>query len=241
MNASDSNESSYEIPPGLEEDYQHVLKKAGYHKFTLPNGLVTSGHDRSATANAIFNFDITGKSMLDIGCKHGFYCVEAMKRGAASVTGVEGDRRTMAVAQSIFNIYGFDNLQVLRGYFPKVKKLPKQFDVVLLLNVVHHKHTVKEATDMILQAAKATREYLVLSVQPPLRETATSDDTFNRIETMEIVAVRRSDDGSGKLKTKYETLLSQDYIGRILSPLFKQIDYMETPDYPGRFMAIAKR
>ncbi len=147
----------------------------------------------------------------------------------------------MEVAQSIFNIYGFDQLQVLRGYFPKVRNLPKKFDVVLLLNVVHHKKTVKEATKMILQAAKMAEEYLILSVQPPLREPATNDETFSRIETMEITVVKLDGYDSKKLKTKFETLMSQDYINRILSPLFRNIDYMDAPDYPGRFIVIARR
>src|SRR3954471_17859357 len=35
--------------------------------------------------------DLTGKSVLDIGCNAGFYSIEMKKRGAARVVGIDSD------------------------------------------------------------------------------------------------------------------------------------------------------
>src|SRR5262245_66248727 len=61
------------------------------HRIELPYGLATAGADRSATADAIFPADLRGKSVLDVGCKYGFFCFEAARRGAARVVGLDVD------------------------------------------------------------------------------------------------------------------------------------------------------
>ena len=47
--------------------------------------------DKFARFSQIFPADLTGKSVLDIGCNAGFYSVEALRRGASRVVGIDSD------------------------------------------------------------------------------------------------------------------------------------------------------
>ena len=40
--------------------------------------------------------DLTGKSVLDIGCNAGFYSIEMKRRGADRVLGIDNDERYLA-------------------------------------------------------------------------------------------------------------------------------------------------
>src|SRR5688500_4813236 len=81
-------------PPRWSEDQVRKLIETEdfrYQKIDLPYGLSTKGHDRSATARQIFPQDLTGKTVLDLGCSFGFFCFEAVKRGASRVVGFDVD------------------------------------------------------------------------------------------------------------------------------------------------------
>src|SRR3954447_16226773 len=43
--------------------------------------------------------DLTGMSVLDIGCNGGFYSIEMKRRGAARVIGIDSDERYLAQAR----------------------------------------------------------------------------------------------------------------------------------------------
>ena len=68
-----------------EEDIRKLIAREDfrYQKIELPYGMSTGGKDRSATAKAIFPDDLTGKTVLDVGCRYGYFCFEALKRGAS--------------------------------------------------------------------------------------------------------------------------------------------------------------
>lgn len=60
-----------------------------YHSIDLGHGVVTPGvapyAHWKAQADLFFNFDLSGKSVLDIGCYDGFFSFEAHRRGATRV------------------------------------------------------------------------------------------------------------------------------------------------------------
>ncbi len=47
------------------------------------------GSDSSGKLQALKLPNLEGKSLLDIGCNEGFFCMEAKKRGAARVVGID--------------------------------------------------------------------------------------------------------------------------------------------------------
>lgn len=107
-----------------------------YQNITLPYGLQTGGEDRSATAQEILPDDLSGASVLDIGCNFGFFCFEAAKRGATRVLGIDVDPENIRKARLLADCLGLDVEFALLDF--EVDSLKERFDNVLCLNVLHH-------------------------------------------------------------------------------------------------------
>lgn len=92
--------------------------------------------------------DLTGKSVLDIGCNGGFYAIEMKSRGAARVLGLDSDERYLAQARFAASRLGHDiefrNLSVY-----DVGALGERFDVVLFMGVLYHLRHPLLALDLI--------------------------------------------------------------------------------------------
>ena len=52
--------------------------------------------------------DLTGKTVLDIGCNAGFYSMEMKRRGAARVLGIDSDERYLAQARLAAEVTGLE-------------------------------------------------------------------------------------------------------------------------------------
>ncbi|MBC6982693.1 TIGR04290 family methyltransferase [Caulobacter sp. 17J80-11] len=92
--------------------------------------------------------DLTGKTVLDIGCNGGFYAIEMKRRGAERVVGLDTDERYLAQARFAAEVTGqeieFRNLSVY-----DVAKLEERFDLVLFLGVLYHLRHPLLALDLI--------------------------------------------------------------------------------------------
>ncbi|WP_233560235.1 class I SAM-dependent methyltransferase [Oleomonas cavernae] len=131
----------------------------GYQKVALPYGLSTDGDDRSATAREIFPDDLTGKTVLDLGCNTGYFCFEAVKRGAARVVGYDHSPAAIKRARLLADCLGATVEFEVRDLntFPVVEK----FDYILCLNVLHH---LDNPLLVIEQTIAAARERLALEM-----------------------------------------------------------------------------
>ena len=87
--------------------------------------------------------DLTGKSVLDVGCNGGFYCVEAKRRGASRVLGVDGQRQHVRQALFVRKVLGLD-LEFRRfSVYDLQPATIGTFDITLALGLVYHlKHLV---------------------------------------------------------------------------------------------------
>src|SRR5688572_23092217 len=52
--------------------------------------------------------DVTGKTVLDVGCNAGFYSIEMKRRGAARVLGVDSQRNLIRQADFVRNVLGLE-------------------------------------------------------------------------------------------------------------------------------------
>src|SRR3954452_4247682 len=52
--------------------------------------------------------DLTGRTVLDIGCNAGFYAIEMKRRGAARVVGIDSDPLYLAQARLAAEVTGCD-------------------------------------------------------------------------------------------------------------------------------------
>lgn len=127
-------------------------KFGGYQSIELPYGLKTPGMDRTKSANIIFRNSVKDKSVLDIGCKYGFFCHEALLKGAKKVVGIDISQDNVYIAQNIVRLWGRD-IEIRLGDFLEMDTSEK-FDVVLFLNVLHHMISPVQALQKIGEIAQ---------------------------------------------------------------------------------------
>ncbi len=94
--------------------------------------------------------DLSGKSVLDIGCNGGFYSIEMKRRGAARVLGIDSDDRYLAQARLAAEVCGAE-VELRRLSVYDLPQLEERFDVVLFMGVFYHLRYPLLALDMIHQ------------------------------------------------------------------------------------------
>lgn len=86
--------------------------------------------------------DLSGKTVLDIGCAEGFFCLEAARRGAKTVIGIDSRFNTLLAAKALAR-----RLELPVTYrldvFPELLFRGK-FDYVFCLSVLHHMVSTKD-------------------------------------------------------------------------------------------------
>lgn len=128
-----------------------------YQRVELPYGLATPGRDRMPTARQIFPDALRDKSVLDIGSYLGFFCFEALRRGATRVVGFEADVESVRKARLLGDCLGLAP-EFRHGDIER-DTIEEHFDYVLCLNVLHH---FRDPILVLDKLARATREKLVL-------------------------------------------------------------------------------
>jgi tRNA (mo5U34)-methyltransferase len=92
--------------------------------------------------------DLTGKTVLDIGCNAGFYSIEMKRRGAERVLGIDFDERYLDQARFAAEVKGHEiEFRLLSVY--DVAALGERFDVVLFMGVLYHLRHPLLALDLI--------------------------------------------------------------------------------------------
>ena len=92
--------------------------------------------------------DLTGKSVLDIGCNAGFYAMELKRRGASRVVGTDSDSRYLAQARFAAGVAGLEiEFRKLSVY--DVALLRERFDFVVFMGVLYHLRHPLLALDLI--------------------------------------------------------------------------------------------
>lgn len=93
--------------------------------------------------------DLSGKTVLDIGCNAGFYSMEMKRRGAERVLGIDSDERYLAQARLAGEALGYDNIEFRNLSVYDVGALGEQFDVVIFMGVLYHLRHPLLALDLI--------------------------------------------------------------------------------------------
>jgi tRNA (mo5U34)-methyltransferase len=92
--------------------------------------------------------DLSGKTVLDIGCNAGFYSVEMKRRGAARVVGIDSSDAYLDQARLVSRVTGLDvELHKLDVY--DVGELGERFDLVIFMGVLYHLRYPLLALDVI--------------------------------------------------------------------------------------------
>lgn len=128
-----------------------------FHNIDLGNGVTTApdhflgdypGFKFDTFADALPE-DLTGKSVLDIGCNAGFYTVEMKRRGAERVVGIDSDDRYLEQARLVVDELGFDGIELRNLSVYDVAELGERFDLVIFMGVLYHLRHPLLALDLI--------------------------------------------------------------------------------------------
>jgi len=92
--------------------------------------------------------DLSGKSVLDIGCNAGFYSLEMKRRGAGRVLGIDTDEHYLRQARFAAKMEEAD-IEFRRMPLWDVAALGEKFDLVIFMGVLYHLRHPLLALDLI--------------------------------------------------------------------------------------------
>lgn len=92
--------------------------------------------------------NLTGKSVLDIGCNGGFYSIEMKKRGADRVVGIDSDEDYLKQARFAARVNEID-IEFRQMNVYEVPQLRERFDVVIFMGVLYHLRHPLLALDLL--------------------------------------------------------------------------------------------
>ncbi len=94
--------------------------------------------------------DLSGATVLDIGCNAGFYSIQMKRRGASRVLGVDIDDRYLNQARFAAETLGL-GIEFQKASVYDVDAIPGQFDYVLFLGVFYHLRYPLYALDKVVK------------------------------------------------------------------------------------------
>jgi tRNA (mo5U34)-methyltransferase len=92
--------------------------------------------------------DLTGRTVLDIGCNGGFYAIEMKRRGADRVVAIDHDPDYLAQARFAAEVMGLE-IEFREASVFDVGALGERFDIVLFMGVLYHLRHPLLALDLI--------------------------------------------------------------------------------------------
>jgi len=94
--------------------------------------------------------DLTGLSVLDIGCNAGFYAMQAKARGADRVLGIDTDPHYLRQARFAADKAGLE-VEYRQASVYDVGSLGERFDLVIFMGVLYHLRHPLLALDLIYE------------------------------------------------------------------------------------------
>lgn len=96
--------------------------------------------------------DLTGKTVLDVGCNGGFYSIQMKRRGADRVVAIDSDPGYLEQARFAARVTGMNiEFRLLDVY--QVATLGERFDIVLFMGVLYHLRHPLLALDLLNEHA----------------------------------------------------------------------------------------
>jgi tRNA (mo5U34)-methyltransferase len=151
------NSTTLTKPRLTQEQIRERLSGLGkwFHNLDL-NGVQTAPdhflHDYPASKFKRFEkalpTDLTGKTVLDIGCNGGFYSLEMKRRGAERVLGLDFDERYLEQARFAAEVNQLD-IEFRKMSVYDVGSLGEKFDLVIFMGVFYHLRHPLLALDLL--------------------------------------------------------------------------------------------
>lgn len=218
----------------LVELYNKASKHSNYQVLAsqfdslgLNNFLVTkSRYERERLDFICKHIDFNDKTVLDIGANTGFFSFEINKRGARAITSYEGNSSHSDFLKEASKVLDI-NIKIENAYYKFDNQDTEKYDIVLLLNVIHHLGDDFGEKKITLDKAKAEMakiindfafraEYLVLqfgfcwkgNILHPMFEGGTKSEMISfleeQINNWDILQIGIAVENNGI--TKYKTV-----------------------------------
>lgn len=122
--------------------------------------------------------DMTGATVLDVGCNAGFYALEMKRRGASRVVGIDSDPHYLRQAQFASEHLGLPiELREMSVY--EIAGLGTKFDFVIFMGVLYHLRHPLLALDLLHEHAVGDRMlFQCMQRGSPELATAAKDYAF---------------------------------------------------------------
>jgi tRNA (mo5U34)-methyltransferase len=148
-----------------------------FHRIDLGDGLFTKSksaigepvdHPRPTwdSVKLCLPDDVSGQTVLDVGCNAGFYAIEMKRRGAGRVLGIDSQRDLIRQAEFVRDVLKLEVDYQKKSVYDLDPARMGQFDITLALGLIYHcKHLVLALEKLFL----ITRRLLVLetAIYPP--------------------------------------------------------------------------
>lgn len=144
------------FPASYNPEHIEVLAEDGENSFLLPvlrmgrpkRGYQTFNDQRGDSDSSgklsclHLPYRMEGKSVLDLGCNEGFFCIDALARGAGRVVGIDANADFIKLAKERNS-----QCEYLCGSWWEMPD--EKFDYVYLLSAIHHEPEQKKLLDRI--------------------------------------------------------------------------------------------
>jgi tRNA (mo5U34)-methyltransferase len=141
-----------------------------FHRIDLGGGLYTKTESVMGepvdhplgpwqTIQKLLPRDLSGMTLLDVGCNAGFYAFEAKRRGAKRVLGVDGQRQHVRQGLFVRKVLGLEVEFRRLNVYELSPRVVGQFDITLALGLLYHlKHPILALENLY----RVTKELLVI-------------------------------------------------------------------------------
>jgi SAM-dependent methyltransferase len=135
-----------------------------YQKMVCKGKVLSPGYDRTFTYRLLFPSAPTGKTILDVGCHTGSYCLMAASEGAEYCMGIDIEPSRIKKGQLLIEREGIANVHLVAVDAFQYEPV-RRFDIVLCLNVLQHVGTI-ERLDQLLNKLYSLAERQLLLIVP---------------------------------------------------------------------------
>ncbi len=186
MNKQHTANGSATVTPVDRDTIQHRVRELGpwFHNMEIGGIQTAPEHFLGDYPEVKFRHfrdllpaDMSGMSVLDIGCNGGFYSLEMKRRGAERVLGVDTDNRYLRQARFAAEATGLD-VQFEKLAVWDVGTLREQFDLVIFMGVLYHLRHPLLALDLIHEHV-AKDLLLFQSMQRGSHDIAAVDEDYD--------------------------------------------------------------
>ncbi len=202
-----------------------------YQRIPLGDGYETPGED-TFTAQKLPMLDIptdlTGKSVLDIGCSEGFFAREAEQRGASRIVGIDTAPHLSDKNALLGEITGSRLEFREQTVYDLAPETSGTFDLVIFLSVFQHLDYPFQALDLISEVTEVTA-----IMEIPIAVSRADDPAFQQAP---FAIMRRSGNGR-RIFLPNEPMLFEMLSDAGFSSTDRLIRHRprEVPGYDGRY------